>query len=140
MSDQSDQAVDEDSSNASATDANRVTDAATDNELALELHRLDCDQGVTGEPADEQAESEPVESERGDVPPLRLAETPGETDEYDEDDLAEAEPDAESPGGLLRELEKRQDDVLEKLDLLNARIEAVLLDLGVRLDENVDVA
>ena len=42
------------------------------------------------------------------------------------------------PGGLLQELEARQDDVLSQLDSLNAKVEAVLLQLGIRLDEPSD--
>ena len=41
----------------------------------------------------------------------------------------------QAPGGLLAELERRQDEVLVKLDELNERVEAVLRDLGVRLDD-----
>ncbi len=40
-----------------------------------------------------------------------------------------------APGGLLQELEARQDEVLAQLDELNAKVEAVLIGLGVRLDE-----
>ncbi|WP_164101920.1 hypothetical protein [Candidatus Laterigemmans baculatus] len=45
-------------------------------------------------------------------------------------------PDAvdDAPGQLLRELERRQDDVLAQLDRLNEQVEAVLEKLGVRLD------
>lgn len=49
-----------------------------------------------------------------------------ETDEADADD---------SPGGLLAELERRQDAVLLQLDALNDEVERVLKDLGVRLDD-----
>lgn len=38
------------------------------------------------------------------------------------------------PGQLLRELERRQDDVLARLDLLNAEVEAVLGKLGIQTD------
>lgn len=40
----------------------------------------------------------------------------------------------EGPGQLLRELERRQDDVLAQLDLLNMEVEAVLGKLGVQID------
>lgn len=40
----------------------------------------------------------------------------------------------DAPGQLLRELERRQDDVLSQLDMLNAQVEAVLGKLGIRLD------
>lgn len=40
----------------------------------------------------------------------------------------------DAPGQLLRELERRQDDVLSQLDLLNEQVEAVLGKLGIRLD------
>ena len=38
------------------------------------------------------------------------------------------------PGNLLRELERRQDDVLAQLDQLNAEVEAVLGKLGIQVD------
>ena len=44
------------------------------------------------------------------------------------------------PGSLLADLERRQDHVLEELDKLNKRIEEVLIELGVRLDDDVDEA
>lgn len=45
-----------------------------------------------------------------------------------------------APGGLLQELEARQDDLLAQLDGLNAKVEAVLLQLGIRLDEPQELA
>lgn len=45
-----------------------------------------------------------------------------------------------APGGLLQELEARQDEVLAQLDELNAKVEAVLIGLGVRLDEPYEPA
>jgi hypothetical protein len=59
---------------------------------------------------------------------------PSEVD--DEEDEAEEPLGDDSPGGLLRSLEKRQDEVLAKLDELNAQIESVLLGLGVTLDDD----
>jgi hypothetical protein len=49
----------------------------------------------------------------------------------DESDCGE---DDEAPGGLLAELEQRQEVVLAELDALNAKIEGVLRSLGVRLE------
>jgi hypothetical protein len=40
------------------------------------------------------------------------------------------------PGGLLRDLEARQDEVLQSLSDLDRKIRAVLADLGVTVDEN----
>lgn len=57
---------------------------------------------------------------------LEIADEADETDEADADD---------SPGGLLAELERRQDAVLLQLDALNDEVERVLKDLGVRLDD-----
>lgn len=42
------------------------------------------------------------------------------------------------PGQLLRELEQRQDDVLEQLDALDNQLRDVLSGLGVTLDEDQD--
>lgn len=42
------------------------------------------------------------------------------------------------PGRLLQELEARQDDVLEQLDALDAKLNEVLKGLGVTLEEEVD--
>ena len=39
------------------------------------------------------------------------------------------------PGGLLGELERRQDEVLEQLEALDAQITHVLRGLGVTVDE-----
>lgn len=50
-----------------------------------------------------------------------------EDDELDGDDES-------TPGGLLAELERRQDEVLLELDRLNDQVEEVLRSLGVRLD------
>ncbi|XZE55686.1 hypothetical protein SH139x_001708 [Planctomycetaceae bacterium SH139] len=50
------------------------------------------------------------------------------------DDADETDAD-DSPGGLLAELERRQDAVLLQLDALNDEVERVLKDLGVRLDD-----
>jgi hypothetical protein len=46
-------------------------------------------------------------------------------------------PDSE-PGHLLKELEQRQDEVLEQLDDLDARLREVLQGLGVSTDDEVD--
>jgi hypothetical protein len=43
------------------------------------------------------------------------------------------------PGGLLRDLEARQDEVLQSLSDLDRKIRAVLADLGVTVDENDEV-
>jgi hypothetical protein len=42
------------------------------------------------------------------------------------------------PGQLLKELEKRQDEVLQQLDELDSRLREVLEGLGVSIDEEVD--
>lgn len=42
------------------------------------------------------------------------------------------------PGQLLNELERRQDDVLEQLDTLDAQLEEVLRGLGVTLEDELD--
>jgi hypothetical protein len=42
------------------------------------------------------------------------------------------------PGQLLKELEQRQDDVLEQLDALDAKLEEVLKGLGVSAQDEVD--
>jgi hypothetical protein len=39
------------------------------------------------------------------------------------------------PGQLLKELEQRQDDVLEQLDALDVQLQEVLQGLGVSVDE-----
>ena len=44
----------------------------------------------------------------------------------------------EEPGQLLKELEQRQDEVLEQLDDLDVQLQDVLKGLGVTLDENAD--
>lgn len=44
----------------------------------------------------------------------------------------------EEPGQLLKELEQRQDEVLEQLDALDAQLQDVLKGLGVTLDENAE--
>lgn len=44
----------------------------------------------------------------------------------------------EEPGQLLKELEQRQDEVLEQLDALDVQLQDVLKGLGVTLDENAD--
>ncbi|MEX0825105.1 MAG: hypothetical protein WD119_03015 [Pirellulaceae bacterium] len=41
-----------------------------------------------------------------------------------------------APGGLLYELERRQDDVLAQLDELDAQVKELLSSLGVRSEEN----
>lgn len=50
-----------------------------------------------------------------------------------EDDELDGDDDS-TPGGLLAELERRQDEVLLELDRLNDQVEDVLRSLGVRLD------
>lgn len=45
----------------------------------------------------------------------------------------------EGPGHLLRELERRQDDVLAQLDQLNAEVEAVLGKLGIQIDPEISL-
>ncbi len=42
------------------------------------------------------------------------------------------------PGQLLKELEQRQNDVLEQLDALDAKLEDVLKGLGVTVQDEVD--
>lgn len=42
------------------------------------------------------------------------------------------------PGQLLYELERRQDEVLGELEVLEARLNQVLAGLGVTLDEPLD--
>ena len=86
---------------------------------------------------------EDVEAElASDESPLESAALKGRTstevdNEVDEEEYEAEEPlEGNSPGGLLRSLEKRQDEVLAKLDELNAQIESVLLGLGVTLDDD----
>ena len=43
-------------------------------------------------------------------------------------------------GGLLADLERRQDEVIEQLDTLNERIEAVLRDAGVTPEAELPLA
>lgn len=42
------------------------------------------------------------------------------------------------PGQLLYDLEKRQDEVLQQLDDLDAKLKEVLQGLGVTLDESAE--
>jgi hypothetical protein len=42
------------------------------------------------------------------------------------------------PGQLLKELEQRQDDVLQQLDDLDAKLRDVLQGLGVSVDDELD--
>lgn len=42
------------------------------------------------------------------------------------------------PGQLLKELEQRQDEVLEQLDALDTKLQDVLRGLGVTLEDDVD--
>jgi hypothetical protein len=42
------------------------------------------------------------------------------------------------PGQLLKELEKRQDEVLQQLDELDTKLQEVLHGLGVTIDEPID--
>ena len=42
------------------------------------------------------------------------------------------------PGQLLKELEQRQDEVLEQLDDLEAKLREVLEGLGVTSDDEID--
>lgn len=72
-----------------------------------------------------QPEPQPESQPAGQLE-LKIAAEIAETDEADADD---------SPGGLLAELERRQDAVLLQLDALNDEVERVLKDLGVRLDD-----
>ncbi|KAA1259327.1 hypothetical protein LF1_18580 [Rubripirellula obstinata] len=46
--------------------------------------------------------------------------------------------DDQEPGQLLRELEQRQDDVLDQLDALDSQLQEVLKGLGVTLDNELD--
>ncbi len=46
--------------------------------------------------------------------------------------------DEPEPGQLLYELEQRQDEVLNELDALEARLRDVLAGLGVSMEEGVD--
>lgn len=45
-----------------------------------------------------------------------------------------------SPGGLLKDLERRQDEALELLDDLEAKIASVLKGLGVEAETDDDTA
>ena len=47
--------------------------------------------------------------------------------------------DDQEPGQLLRELEQRQDDVLDQLDALDSQLQEVLRGLGVTLDNEHDI-
>jgi hypothetical protein len=51
---------------------------------------------------------------------------------------ANIEVDDYQPGQLLKELEQRQDEVLEQLDALDAELQDVLKGLGVTLNNDVD--
>jgi hypothetical protein len=42
------------------------------------------------------------------------------------------------PGHLLKELEQRQDEVLQQLDDLDAKLQEVLQGLGVTVDDELD--
>jgi hypothetical protein len=42
------------------------------------------------------------------------------------------------PGQLLKELEKRQDEVLQQLDELDSQLREVLEGLGVSIDDELD--
>lgn len=42
------------------------------------------------------------------------------------------------PGQLLKELEQRQDEVLDQLDALDAKLQDVLKGLGVAMEDEVD--
>ena len=42
------------------------------------------------------------------------------------------------PGQLLKELEQRQDEVLEQLDALDNQLQEVLRGLGVTLEDEID--
>jgi hypothetical protein len=44
---------------------------------------------------------------------------------------------ADEPGQLLLELEQRQDEVLNELDALDAKLKEVLQGLGVTLEEEI---
>jgi hypothetical protein len=46
--------------------------------------------------------------------------------------------DDHEPGQLLRELEQRQDDVLQQLDALDSQLQEVLKGLGVTLDNDYE--
>lgn len=46
--------------------------------------------------------------------------------------------DDSEPGQLLYELERRQDEVLGELEALEARLNAVLIGMGVSLDDPHD--
>ncbi len=43
-----------------------------------------------------------------------------------------APPSDPAPGGLLQELERRQDEVLAQIDVLDAKVNAILSELGVQ--------
>ena len=51
---------------------------------------------------------------------------------------ANIEVDDYQPGQLLKELEQRQDEVLEQLDAQDAELQDVLKGLGVTLNNDVD--
>jgi len=44
----------------------------------------------------------------------------------------------QEPGQLLKELERRQDEVLEQLDDLDRRLKEVLTGLGVTLQDEIE--
>ena len=75
-----------------------------------------------------------TEASEYEVPTRRAAaEAPAEDSEDESHEL-------DGPGGLLAELESRQDDVIAQLDALETRVNEVLRDLGVRLDDSEDQA
>lgn len=74
------------------------------------------------------------------APPDRAASVDVPVDEFDaEDDELDGD-DNSTPGGLLAELERRQNEVLLELDRLNDQVEDVLRSLGVRLDGDPEEA
>lgn len=119
------------------TDANRVEDAETgQNEDVV------AEDAVTEDPAAEDAETQ--QDENHDV-----GTRDEEEDELDDDALTDAEPsdtaepsevsDEESKRSLLEELDDRQNAVLDQLDELNKRIEALIQDWTNRnRDETAD--
>ncbi len=93
-----------------------------DEEQSLELEVVESLSELT---AEVQQATQPESQLAGQLE-LEIADAADEAEGVDGED---------SPGGLLAELERRQDAVLLQLDALNDEVERVLKDLGVRLDD-----
>lgn len=55
-----------------------------------------------------------------------------------DDELAIADDD-QQPGGLLHDLDRRQNDVLEQLDDLQAKIDSVLAEMGITSLDDIEL-